>query len=371
MFRHVTNYAEDSGIYSVGASLLFATVYVLFFALYLMMAIRRPVNVYWALAAFCLIRIASFTMRTVLAASIDAAINLNFVIGFEIIFDIGYLILLYTSHGLVLDLEYVSSRPLSSRVIMQAIRNRHIFHLLLFIAVALAMAAGTTVQTEGDGPNRISNILNIVSTVFFLVLTVLQFVQTLVYVRMELLDLDPLTIIQLQRTQSTPSISPVSDRPSFGRRNSTYILLLISLLFLLRETFSAATMTNWERENEEALWFPFEALPEFLAVCLYAVPNLVPSDKEIRAGKERLRQAERAANAKAIVSKMNEVWTKDKEKGSKIPKFTDTAPKHDTLQVLSQNAQGQESGTSQAHSAVTLPIEVQMCQTVIVDRPSE
>ena len=46
----------------------------------------------------------SFITRTILTASKSAAENLNFVIAFEIIFDIGYLILLYIAHGLVLDL---------------------------------------------------------------------------------------------------------------------------------------------------------------------------------------------------------------------------------------------------------------------------
>jgi len=104
-----------------------------------------------------------------------------------------------------------------------------------------------------------------------------------------LIDLEPLTIIQNQYTSTSTNIPPLTSPRSFGRRNSTYILLIISLLFLIRELFSAATMRNWSKENQESLWFPFEALPEFLAVCLYAIPDLVPSVKEMREGKAQLK----------------------------------------------------------------------------------
>jgi len=54
MFMHVTNYAEDSGIYSIGASVFFAIAYAPFFVLFAALALKIGGNVYRGLASFSL-----------------------------------------------------------------------------------------------------------------------------------------------------------------------------------------------------------------------------------------------------------------------------------------------------------------------------
>jgi hypothetical protein len=53
------------------------------------------------------------------------------------------------------------------------------------------------------------------------------------------------------------------------------------LLLLVREAFAAATVHNPAQADKEALWYPLSALPELLAVLLFAVPGLVPSRAEM------------------------------------------------------------------------------------------
>jgi len=59
------------------------------------------------------------------------------------------------------------------------------------------------------------------------------------------------------------------------------ILLLVSLLLLVREAFTTATINNPLKQNTENLWYPLLALPEILAVVLYATPGLVPRRDEL------------------------------------------------------------------------------------------
>lgn len=59
------------------------------------------------------------------------------------------------------------------------------------------------------------------------------------------------------------------------------ILLAISALLLVREGFSAATMSNSTKQDNEHLWYPLLVVPEILAVILYATPGLVPRRDEL------------------------------------------------------------------------------------------
>lgn len=61
------------------------------------------------------------------------------------------------------------------------------------------------------------------------------------------------------------------------------ILLVISLLLLVREIFTTATVNNALKQNNEHFWYPLYALPEILAVTLYTAPGLVPPRSELPA----------------------------------------------------------------------------------------
>ena len=62
----------------------------------------------------------------------------------------------------------------------------------------------------------------------------------------------------------------------FGSRNGAPIFLLISILLLVREIFVVATVSNTKEQQNEKLWYPLVALPEFLAVALYLIPGVIP-----------------------------------------------------------------------------------------------
>lgn len=59
-----------------------------------------------------------------------------------------------------------------------------------------------------------------------------------------------------------------------------YILCLIVIFLFIREIYLTITTVNNSRQDE-AVWYPLAALPELLAVFLFAVPGLVPDKREL------------------------------------------------------------------------------------------
>ena len=64
-------------------------------------------------------------------------------------------------------------------------------------------------------------------------------------------------------------------------RYGNYILLVISLLLVVRESFATATVKNSAKQNNEHFWYPFLAVPEILVVVLFSTPGLVPRQDEV------------------------------------------------------------------------------------------
>lgn len=75
--------------------------------------------------------------------------------------------------------EYLIDQPLPRNFVFRVLGNRWFFHVLLVAAIATAIASACT--SDGDGTDRISNKLEIASTVIFLVLTLLQAFHTIVF----------------------------------------------------------------------------------------------------------------------------------------------------------------------------------------------
>ena len=148
----------------------------------------------------------------------------------------------------------------------------------------------SAVGKNGQDPTQ-SNTMHIVSVLIFLVLTVLQACQTAVLARNH-----------YSRGTSVNTVSSIPQQPmdfwisimnslgaryesskdqKFGRRHATLILLLISLSLLVREVFTAVTVSNPRTQNTEHFWYPLLAIPEIVAVILYSAPGLVPSREEL------------------------------------------------------------------------------------------
>ena len=60
-----------------------------------------------------------------------------------------------------------------------------------------------------------------------------------------------------------------------------YILLVISILLVVRESFATATVSNSAKQNNERFWYPFIAVTEFFVVVLFSTPGLVPRQDEV------------------------------------------------------------------------------------------
>ncbi|CAA7266695.1 unnamed protein product [Cyclocybe aegerita] len=238
------------------------------FILFVFKSFKIPTYVHYVLSFFCLIRIAAFTLRIVLTASESAGENIGILIADEVLFGVGFFGLLYSAYTLVLNLESLSDRPPTTNPIIRLTQNRRMFRLALLVAVVIGVVAAS--GSNGGLNDNTSSALRKTSTSIFLVLTVLQAFQT----------------IYLAQTRISEPERFKRMQKSFGTRHGIFILVLISLLLLIREVFAAATVDDHVKQNNEHFWYPLLALPEILAVVLYAIPGLVPSKEELRA-KER------------------------------------------------------------------------------------
>ncbi|KAF8888344.1 hypothetical protein BD779DRAFT_1524935 [Infundibulicybe gibba] len=275
------NYAKLLGFESVAAAVIFAVFYMPFLGWFVRRSIARPTYVFGTLVLFCAIRVTAFIIRAVLAGSDSAGHNLGLLIGDEILFGVGFAGLLYSAYTLVLDRMLLSDSSKPTGMIASLTANRRIFRLAMTAAVALGIAGASNAQSSDPHTANVGKTLRIVGTIIFLVLTVLQAYQTLRVVRAECEDTSC-------RHHSPPLNKVVfvagayrQGGESWGVRHGSYILCAISLLLLIREAFATATSSNAAKQNNEHLWYPLSALPEILAVALYATPGLVPPRSEL------------------------------------------------------------------------------------------
>ncbi|KAG6811040.1 hypothetical protein H0H92_009271 [Tricholoma furcatifolium] len=257
------NYAKFLGIESVAGAAIFAAAYVPLFLLFVYNSIRRPTYVFIVLSLFCAIRLAAFTIRAILAGSESAGENLNLYIADQVLFGVGFFGLLYSAYTLVLDrwLLAVPEDREPDRGILRLTTDRRAFRLLLMVAVILGIIGAT--KTDSSDPQN-GQTFKEVSTIIFLVLTVLFAFQTV-----------RLNSVEGRAGFRTPGTK------TMGSEHGSRILCVIALLLLVREIFTTATMTNAARQENEHFWYPLYALPEILAVSLYAIPGLVPSRSEL------------------------------------------------------------------------------------------
>lgn len=258
------NYAKVFGIDSVAAAIVFATAYVPLFGWFVRQSFARPTYVFFVLSFFCIVRLTAFIIRSILAGSDTAGQNLGLLIADEVLFGVGFFGLLYSAYTLVLDRRLLTDVPLNTDPLSRFTQNRRIFRIVTTVAVALGIAGVT--QAQNSDPHK-GNSLRIASTVIFLTHTVLLGYETVLLARIEL----PLA----RAGYSTPA--PNSLAHGYG----AYILCVIALLLLVRETFTTATVGNYAKQYNEHFWYPLYAIPEIVAVLLYATPGLVPPRSEL------------------------------------------------------------------------------------------
>ncbi|KAF9261780.1 hypothetical protein L218DRAFT_930319 [Marasmius fiardii PR-910] len=260
------NYAQSLGIRSVAAAVIFAIIYLPLVPIFLL-KLRGAVT--WLLVVlfiFCLIRVTVFVIRAIAAASSAVGQNFGLIIAESILVSIGFLGLLSGAYRLVVErLNLYASPPTSS--LSRFTRSERLFDLVALVAVITSTIS--SYKTAGSNPTESDQesgkTLKEVSTVMFLILTVLQTLQTIILVRSER---------SIQNSQGQPQ--------SFGSKHTSIILLLLSVMLLVREAFSTATMSDIAKANNEVLWYPLVALPEFICAVLYAIPGVIPDKEEAR-----------------------------------------------------------------------------------------
>ncbi|KAF8166171.1 hypothetical protein BJ912DRAFT_913804 [Pholiota molesta] len=258
------NLAKAFGFHSEAAAIAFAVIYVPLFGWFTRQCFARPTYVYFIINLFCQIRLAAFVLRAILIRVDSVGEKLAPLIADEVLFGVGFFSLLYSAYTLVLDIEIKQNRPPSPNFLVRVTKNRHVFRVVLMLAVVLGVMASTGTSKNGTVSGTAQTERK-VSTILFLVLTILQASQTLFLVQMDIAD-------------------PHERRPneSFGSRNAMTILLAVSLLLIVREGFSTATMTNALKQNNEHFWYPLMAVPEVLVVLLLSLPGLVPRKEEMQ-----------------------------------------------------------------------------------------
>jgi hypothetical protein len=260
------NFAVLLGIHSLAGPIVFVVLYGLLLPFFLRKSFTHPTYVYYILTLFCVIRVVAFTLRAILANSKTAGESPRLIVPFEVLSQVGFFPLLYSAYTLVLDRTLLSDLRLDKHPILRIIQDRRPFRLLLVAGVILGIVAATRFTPSGPSNTTQAKALRIASVTIFLFLTLVQALQTGIL--------------------ATSSISARSQyylqgKDSIGIRYGNYILLMISLMLVIRETFTIATVTNPAKLYNEHFWYPFIALPEILAVMLYTTPGLVPRRDEL------------------------------------------------------------------------------------------
>ncbi|KAF9066017.1 hypothetical protein BDP27DRAFT_1449968 [Rhodocollybia butyracea] len=218
---------------------------------------------------FCLSMLAAFEASSnsnsniYLESHTSVGENEGVFIAAEVLFSVGFFGLLYSVYTLVVDrLELCDNIdrpiPIISNILCFA-QNHRLICIALIIPVALGIAG---IDITSSNPTSSTGIdLRKASAIIFLVLTIFPGLQTLVLIRAEHQNKDP-----LENSQSSGLCAH-------------HILLLfgvIMVLLLIHEIFSVATINDLAKTNNEHFWYPLIALPEWLCAVIYAIPGLIP-----------------------------------------------------------------------------------------------
>ncbi|OCH93979.1 hypothetical protein OBBRIDRAFT_789681 [Obba rivulosa] len=258
------NYAQESGIDSVAAAVIFCLLYVPLMSFYGFKAFQSKTYVHIILTFFCTVRMIAFAMRAALAGGGSAAYNENLLIGEEVIYSIGFFGLLYSAYQLVVQRQKITGVKTSYGVLSQVTSNLQLVRIAMSVAVALGIAGASDSASASASKVNLGKHLRTASDVIFLLLTILLVVQTVLTFKDE---------------------KQVSEKNGYhgqgiGQTHGMIFLSTIAFLLLVKMLFMTATVGK-SAQNNEALFYPFSATTELIAVILFAAPGLVPSQSEL------------------------------------------------------------------------------------------
>ncbi|KAH7929671.1 hypothetical protein BV22DRAFT_1125585 [Leucogyrophana mollusca] len=257
-----TNYAEYLEIHSLAGAVIFAILYLPVLAFFVTKAFARPTYVYIILCLFATIRVTAFILRAILTRVYADQTNLSFFLAYEIIYNVGFFGLLYSTYTLGADRDAFAR---NDNIISRIIQKRFLFRLCLMAAVAIGIT-GAVQSSSGGSTSSVNTGITLrkVGIYIFLVCAILVLLQT----------------IYLVWSESTHG-GYRDSAAGFGASHGPFILMAIAILLIIREAFFTATSNNTTEQNKEGIWFPLAALTEYLAVLCFAAPGLVPARSEI------------------------------------------------------------------------------------------
>jgi len=168
--------------------------------------------------------------------------------------------ILYAAYIMVLDRQIIKG-TVGGSPLSRITENRHLIRLALVAAVALSITGSVQANTSSQQSTiNTGKHLKTISIIIFLVVAGLLVVQTVFA-----------TLAESRRGSKVhSSLLP----------QGLHILLVVGLLFVVRETFLLIT-NNKNTQYEEHLFYPFEAGTELAAVLLFLTPGLVPLKREV------------------------------------------------------------------------------------------
>lgn len=204
-------------------------------------------------------------------------------IGYGVLSASGFFGLLYSAYTLVLDryvfsFVFIMAAPVYSRLgselllgpnmtrgfLTRVLQNRRAVRLVLTLAVALGVTGSNLSFYESTASS--GRACRWASVIIFLVVIAALLIQTL------MLAIHDISTQQHPSTYSGDSV---------GEAHGIFFLLPMVLLLLLRQAFYTATLNHSSTSTNEHFFYPLSALPEILAVLLFAVPGLVPPRKSV------------------------------------------------------------------------------------------
>ncbi|KAF9065995.1 hypothetical protein BDP27DRAFT_1140770, partial [Rhodocollybia butyracea] len=196
------------------------------------------------------VRLTAFIMRAISASVSSVGENEGIFIGAEVLFSVGFFGLLYGTYILVVDrLELCDNTNIPIPIIgtiLNLVRNHRVFRICLVICVALGIT-GIDI-TSANLTSTVGTNLRKASVIIFLVLTIIQVLQTLVLITAEHQGMFP-----SRYSQNLKSNKPFN---------------VIALMLLIREIFSVATLDQfWKANGNEHFWYPLVAVPKLKYLC--------------------------------------------------------------------------------------------------------
>ncbi|KAH9923015.1 hypothetical protein B0H21DRAFT_712578 [Amylocystis lapponica] len=233
------NYAQQVGIESIPAAVLFAFAYVPLFLLNLWRVVKSRTYVLFVLTLFCALRVVAFSLRAALASIKADAENLNLLVAQETVYNVGFFGLLYSAYAIVIDRQKINGVYTARSIVARITGNLQLIRLALLAAVVLGVSAGVEQGITGNPSKQsLGKGLKIVSTVIFFVISLFLFVQTCVGLKNE-----------NQVTEPEKGYSG-----GVGHNHGMLFLLCIALLLVVKEAFLTFTLGNPKLQDNEWLF---------------------------------------------------------------------------------------------------------------------